>query len=40
MPWEVVDRSASYRDGPLDGLKRLFDPADIISPGRYLVVNR
>ncbi|WP_084484258.1 FAD-binding oxidoreductase [Nocardia anaemiae] len=40
MPRELADRSASYRDGPLDGLKRLFDPADIISPGRYLVVNR
>ncbi|WP_281918124.1 FAD-binding oxidoreductase [Nocardia sputorum] len=40
MPWELVDRSGTYRDVPLEGLKRLFDPADIISPGRYLVVNR
>ena len=36
QPWEIADRSAAFRDGPLGGLKRLCDPDGIIAPGRYL----
>ncbi|MFJ4834152.1 FAD-binding oxidoreductase [Streptomyces sp. NPDC088747] len=36
QPWEITDRSADFQDGPLRGLKRLWDPDGIIAPGRYL----
>ncbi|MEU7765366.1 FAD-binding oxidoreductase [Nocardia sp. NPDC049190] len=39
-PSELAARSAAYRDGPLTELKRLFDPAGIIAPGRYLAADR
>ncbi|ROO62007.1 4-cresol dehydrogenase (hydroxylating) [Micromonospora sp. Llam0] len=35
-PDEIADRAFGYLDGPLDGLKRLFDPAGVIAPGRYI----
>lgn len=39
-PWELSDRSADYDDEPLRMLKRLYDPAAIIAPGRFLVSDR
>lgn len=39
-PWELADRSAGYRDGPLGALKRLCDPEEILAPGRFLVADR
>ncbi|MEV3962450.1 FAD-binding oxidoreductase [Nocardia sp. NPDC050193] len=40
QPWELPDRSADYDDEPLHMLKRLYDPAAIIAPGRFLASDR
>lgn len=39
-PWELADRAADYRDTPLHALKRVYDPAGIIAPGRFLAAER
>lgn len=39
-PWELADRSADYQDTPLRVLKRVYDPAEIIAPGRFLAADR
>lgn len=39
-PWELADRSADYQDTPLRELKRVYDPAEIIAPGRFLAAGR
>ncbi|ONM46718.1 FAD-binding oxidoreductase [Nocardia donostiensis] len=39
-PSELADRSADYQDEPLRVLKRFYDPAAIIAPGRFLEADR
>lgn len=39
-PWELPDRAADYLDEPLHMLKRMYDPAAIIAPGRFLASDR